>query len=186
MNATKKQIDIRNLTAAAVCLALSILLPYLTGRIQQLGTAFSPMHIPILLCGFVCGPYYAAIIGAAAPFLNHMVSGMPMLPMASVMSPELAVYGLAAGLLYRALAKKKDYIYVSLIGAMIAGRVAFGIAGWLIFSVLGIFEVPFTWGWEFFVNGALITAAPGIILHIVLIPVIVMALQKARFITAEQ
>jgi thiamine transporter ThiT len=181
MNVTQNRL--KNLTAAAICLALCILLPYLTGNNQQLGNILSLMHIPVLLCGFICGPYYAGVVGLIAPLLRSVLLAAPPLFIASAMSPELAVYGLAAGFLYRKLAKTNDNIYISLIAAMIAGRVTYGIAGWLLYSVTGLFRVPFAWGWTFFINAALLTAAPGIILHIVLIPVIVIALKRSKIIT---
>ena len=44
---------LRSLIYAALCLALCLYLPFLTGQIPQIGKALSPMHIPVLLCGFL-------------------------------------------------------------------------------------------------------------------------------------
>jgi len=152
-----------------------MLLPFLTGQIPQIGAALSPMHIPVLLCGFIAGPFYAAIVGFIAPLLRFMLFGMPpLMPIGIAMCFELAVYGAVSGLLYKALSKKIVFIYVSLIGAMLLGRIVWGIARWALSGVTGI---SFTF--ELFIAGAFANAIPGIILHIALIPVIVAALKKA-------
>jgi len=157
-----------------------MLLPFLTGQIQQFGSALAPMHIPVLLCGFICGPYYAAVVGVIAPLLRYALFGMPpIMPIGVSMCFELAVYGLVSGLLYSALPKRPAFIYVSLIAAMLLGRVVWGIARVLLTGVSG---VPFSW--QLFISGAFINAVPGIIVHIVLIPLIIMALKKANYLTS--
>ena len=175
MNRTKTATLLRHLVYAAVCLALCMLLPFLTGQIPQIGSALSPMHIPVLLAGFLCGPWWAMAVGFVAPMLRHVWLGMPPLITAIAMSFELAAYGLFSGLLYRLLPKKTVNIYVSLIGAMILGRIVWGIAMVVISGVSGS---AFTW--SAFIAGALLNAIPGIILHIVLIPMLVMALKRAK------
>ena len=179
MNRTKTATLLRHLVYAAVCLALCMLLPFLTGQIPQIGSALSPMHIPVLLAGFLCGPWWAMAVGFVAPMLRHVWLGMPPLITAIAMSFELAAYGLFSGLLYRLLPKKTVNIYVSLIGAMILGRIVWGIAMVVISGVSGS---AFTW--SAFMAGALLNAVPGIILHIVLIPILVMALKRAKVLDA--
>ena len=179
MNRTKTTTLLRHLVYAAVCLALCMLLPFLTGQIPQIGSALSPMHIPVLLAGFLCGPWWAMAVGFVAPMLRHVWLGMPPLITAIAMSFELAAYGLFSGLLYRLLPKKTVNIYVSLIGAMILGRIVWGIAMVVISGVTGS---AFTW--SAFMAGALLNAVPGIILHIVLIPILVMALKRAKVLDA--
>lgn len=179
MNRTKTTTLLRHLVYAAVCLALCMLLPFLTGQIPQIGSALSPMHIPVLLAGFLCGPWWALAVGFVAPMLRHVWMGMPPLITAIAMSFELAAYGLFSGLLYRLLPKKTVNIYVSLIGAMILGRIVWGIAMVVISGVTGS---AFTW--SAFMAGALLNAVPGIILHIVLIPILVMALKRAKVLDA--
>ena len=159
---------------AAMFLALALVLPFLTGQIPQIGSALSPMHIPVLLCGFFCGPWYALTVGFIAPLLRFILFGMPpIMPTRIAMCFELATYGLMAGLLYKCLPKKKSYIYVSLIGAMLAGRIIWGAARVVLYG-LGKSE----FGWAAFMSGAFLNAIPGIILHIVLIPILVMSLEK--------
>ena len=175
MNRTKTATLLRHLVYAAVCLALCMLLPFLTGQIPQIGSALSPMHIPVLLAGFLCGPWWAMAVGFVAPMLRHVWLGMPPLITAIAMSFELAAYGLFS----RLLPKKTVNIYVSLIGAMILGRIVWGITMVVISGVSGS---AFTW--SAFIAGALLNAVPGIILHIVLIPILVMALKRAKVLDA--
>lgn len=179
MNRTKTATLLRHLVYAAVCLALCMLLPFLTGQIPQIGSALSPMHIPVLLAGFLCGPWWAMAVGFVAPMLRHVWLGMPPLITAIAMSFELAAYGLFSGLLYRLLPKKTVNIYVSLIGAMILGRIVWGI---VMVVISGVSGSAFTW--SAFIAGALLNAVPGIILHIVLIPILVMALKRAKVLDA--
>ena len=166
---------ILKLVLAAICLALCMVLPFLTGQIPEIGSMLSPMHIPVLLCGFLAGPFWASVIGLIAPILRFALFGMPpIFPTGAAMCFELAVYGAVSGLLYRRLPKKTVNIYVSLVAAMLLGRIAWGIVRVLFSGVTGS---AFTWA--AFMAGAFTSAIPGVILHIALIPVIVMALQRA-------
>lgn len=169
---------ILRMVSAAVCLTLCMVLPFLTGQIPQVGSALCPMHIPVLLAGFLCGSWWAMAVGAVAPLLRFALFGMPpIFPTGVAMCFELAAYGLVSGLLYSRLPKKAVNIYVSLVAAMLAGRVVWGIVR---VALSGVAGAPFTWA--AFMAGAFINAVPGIIVHILLIPVIVLALQKAGLI----
>lgn len=159
---------------AAMLLALALLLPLLTGQLQQTGNALCPMHIPVLLCGFLCGPWYGLAVGFIAPLMRFLIFSMPpVMPIGISMSAELAFYGLTAGLLYNRLPKKKSCIYVSLICAMLAGRIVWGITR---AALYGLGKADF--GFAAFIAGAFTNAIPGIILQIVLIPVLVIAFEK--------
>ena len=163
------------LVLAAMFLALALVLPFLTGQIPEIGSALCPMHIPAILCGFFCGPLYGVVVGFVAPLLRFMLFGMPpLMPKGIAMAFELATYGLIAGLLYRILPKKPISVYVSLLGAMIAGRIVWGTVRVVLY---GLGKSPF--GWEAFMSGAFLTAIPGIILQIVLIPVLVIVMEHA-------
>ena len=170
-----KRINVLRLTCAALCLALCMVLPFLTGQIKEIGNMLCPMHIPVLLCGFICGPAYAAVVGAVAPLLRFMLFGMPKLfPTGVAMCAELAAYGLIAGVLHKRLPDKPAFVYAALIGAMLGGRIVWG----LVMAVLmGATGSAFTW--SAFMAGAFFKAVPGIILHILLIPVIVLAVERA-------
>ncbi|MBQ7032669.1 MAG: ECF transporter S component [Clostridia bacterium] len=163
------------ITYAAICLALCLALPFLTGQIPQIGKMLSPMHIGVFLCGFLCGWPYGLFVGGVAPLLRSVLFGQPMMfPDAFAMAFELATYGFLAGLLYEKLPKKIVNIYISLLVSMIGGRLIWGAAR---FTLLGLSETkfPFSAFWA----GAVTNAVPGIILHIILVPVIVIAVQKA-------
>ena len=172
-----RKTPVRRLTAAAICLALALVLPFLTGQIPQIGSALCPMHIPVLLAGFVCGPWWALAVGAAAPLLRYMLFGMPPLLTALAMVFELTVYGVVSGLLYGRSARTVRGIYVSLLAAMVLGRVVWGMAAVVITGASG---GSFTWA--AFVSGAVLNAIPGILVQIILIPIIVAALRRANVI----
>jgi len=167
--------QLRNLTYGALCLALCMVLPFLTGQIPEVGGMLCPMHIPVLLAGFLCTPFWGGLVGVIAPLLRFALFGMPPLfPTGAAMCVELMIYGVVCGFLYRHLPKNTFNIYVSLAAAMLLGRVGWGAA---MTVIAGVTEVAFSW--SLFAAGAVLNAIPGIILHIVLIPVIVMALRRA-------
>ena len=162
------------LILSAMFLAIALVLPLLTGQIPQIGNALCPMHIPVLLCGFFCGPWYALAVGFIAPLLRSFLFGVPPLfPKGIAMCLELATYGLTAGLLYRRLPKKKLCVYASLIGAMLAGRIVWGAARTVLYGLGGS-----EFGWAAFLSGALLNAIPGILVQLLLIPPLVILLEK--------
>lgn len=167
-----------NLAFSAMFLAVAFVLPFLTGQIQQIGNMLCPMHIPVILCGFICGGPWGMVVGFIAPFLRSLILGMPpMFPNAFAMAFELAVYGLVSGVLYRVFPKKKGLIYCSLILSMILGRLVWGAVQ---FACMGFDSSKF--GFAAFWAGAVANAIPGIILQIVLIPVIVMVAEKMKIL----
>ena len=175
MKTNGKTSPILRLTYAAVCLALCMVLPFLTGQIPEIGKALCPMHIPVLLAGFLCGPWWALAVGAVAPLLRFALFGMPPLfPTGAAMCFELAAYGLVSGILCRKLPQKAVNVYLALIAAMLAGRIVWGI---VMAVLMGLSGSAFTWA--AFVAGACVNAVPGIIVHILLIPLSVLALRKA-------
>ena len=164
------------LILSAMFLALAFVLPFLTGQVPQVGAMLLPMHIPVILCGFICGAPWGLVVGVTAPLLRSLILGMPPLfPTAISMAFELATYGFLAGLLYRALPKKNINIYVSLVISMISGRIVWGIVQ---FCLLG-FDVE-KFPLSAFFAGAVVNAIPGIILQILLIPVILLILEKSK------
>lgn len=169
---------IRKLTYSAVALAAALLLPFLTGNDVKLGNMFCLMHIPVLLCGFICGPIWGGAVGFAAPLLRGlMFNRPPFMPTGICMAFELCAYAVFAGVLYRLLPKKLPFVYLSLVGSMILGRLVWGAAQ---YTVLGVQGKAFTLA-TFWANG-FVTALPGMAVQIVLIPLVVAALQKAKLI----
>ncbi len=166
-----------SMVLSALFLTFALVLPFLTGQIPQIGGALLPMHLPVMLCGFFCGPWYAAAVGLTAPLFRFMLFGMPpLIPSGLAMCFELAAYGFFAGLLYSLLPKKKISIYVSLIIAMLAGRAVWGAARVILYG-MGKSE----FGWAAFMSGAFLNAVPGIIVQIVLIPIIVISLGRYTY-----
>lgn len=165
----------RKLILTALFLALGYVLPFLTGQVPAVGKMLLPMHIPVLLCGFVCGWQYGLMVGFVVPLFRSVLAGMPvMMPTAVGMAFELAAYGMISGLLYRKLTRKSLNIYITLIGAMLGGRIVWGIVSILLYGIQGnVFSL------QLFISGALLNAVPGIALQLVLIPVIVLILEKA-------
>ena len=161
---------------AAMFLAITYVLPFFTGQIQQIGNMLCPMHIPVLLCGFICGGRWGLFVGFAAPLLRSIILGMPLLfPAAICMAFELATYGAMAGFLYKILPKKKISIYAALLCSMISGRILWGI---VMYICMGISGGQF--GFSAFLAGAVTNAIPGIILQIILVPILVMVLNKVK------
>ena len=165
---------IRNIVLSAMFLAMAFVLPFLTGQIPEIGSMLCPMHIPVLLCGFFCGWPWGLVVGLVAPLLRSVTLGMPPLfPTAVCMALELAAYGAVSGLMHKFLPRKKPYVYVSLITAMIVGRLVWGGAMYL---CMGLKGGAFTL--TAFLAGAVTNALPGIVVQIVLIPILVMLLDK--------
>ena len=167
---------IRKLTFSAMFLALALVLPFLTGQIPQIGALLSPMHIPAFLCGLVCGPVWGAVVGFVSPLLRFLLFSMPPIMAAVPMAFELAVYGAAAGLLYKLFSRmipKVPSLYASLVIAMVIGRIVNAIVKAAVlglsgseFSIVLIFIELFTGTWA------------GILLQLVIIPPLVVVLEK--------
>ena len=173
---TKNSSPARNVVLAALFLALAFVLPMVTGHLPQVGNMLCPMHFPILLCGFVLGGPWGLAVGFAAPLLRSALFGMPpMFPIAISMAFELAAYGAVSGWLYRRVKHTLPMTYATLAVAMVAGRLVWGAVRFVLAGLSGS-SFPFS----AFLSGALFTAVPGIIAQLVLIPLIITALQKAR------
>ncbi len=170
----------RKLCFAALLLALGWLLPLLTGQNRDLGNMLSLIHIPAYLGGFLLGPWYGLLLGFLIPLSRSILFGMPVLyPRALCMAFEMAAYGCICGSLYRVFVKKKirkvAAIYLSVIPAMLLGRVIWGVGR----AVCGLFTTePFTWA--AFIAGGFTTAWPGMIAQLILLPIIVVALEKTK------
>ncbi len=167
---------VKNLVFSAMLLALCMVLPFVTGGIPRIGNLIAPMHIPVFICGFLCGWQYGAVIGFIAPLMRSMLFSMPvMYPTAAAMAFELAAYGLICGILNKLFPKKSVYLYPALIISMIGGRAIWGLSRYIMAGLSGSeFSIAM------FLAGAFTEAIPGIICHIVIVPLAVIALRKTK------
>ena len=174
-----KNTQIKNMVLAAMFLAIGLVLPFLTGQIQQLGNMLLPMHLPVFLCGLICSWKYGFAIGFIMPILRSVIFHRPeMYPNAVAMAFELATYGLVVGYIYgKSKYKCIKALYKSILAAMMAGRIVWGLAE---IVLLGVGGSAFTA--TAFISGAFLNAVPGIILQLVLIPVIMVALGRAKYV----
>lgn len=174
----KNQNKLLKMILSALFLAMAYVMPFLTGQIPEIGSMLCPMHIPVLLCGFVCGWPWGLAVGLIAPLLRSLTLGIPpIFPTAVCMAFELAAYGAISGLMHKLLPRKKPYIYLSLIASMLTGRLVWGAA---MLVCMGINGGAFTF--SAFFAGAVTNAIPGIIVQIVLIPILVMVLDNPGII----
>ena len=172
-----KDRGIKKLIFAAFFLALGMVLPLLTGQIKEIGDSLLPMHLAVMLCGLICGPYFGFTVGMMLPFLRSTFFGMPPIyPNAVWMAFELATYGLVIGIMWMAFKKKTTgKLYISLVSSMISGRIVWGITKAILMGIGGKFFTPLA-----FVTGGFIDAIPGIILQLVLIPSIIKIIEKVN------
>ncbi|MBQ6838184.1 MAG: ECF transporter S component [Clostridia bacterium] len=174
-----KNKKLQNLVLSAMFLGLGLVLPFFTGQIPQIGSMLLPMHLPVILCGFICGWKYGLVVGAVTPILRSAVFGMPpMYPTAIAMAFELAAYGFLVGFLFKnARWQCLKSLYRCLIISMLGGRVVWGI---VMTVILGLGENGFTL--TAFLTGAFLNAIPGIIVQLILVPAIMLALNKTHLV----
>lgn len=161
----------RRIVFSAVFVAFGLVLPSVFHAVGMAGTVFLPMHIPVLIGGLTLGPTAGLMIGLVTPLLSSMLTGMPPLnpPIAFLMMAEMAVYGLLAG----TLMKWRGSLYLSLIGAMVGGRVALGLA-----VAVARLAVAFPGTPVAFVTGSLVSSLPGIALQLLIVPALAAILNK--------
>lgn len=171
---SKKRFNTHALVFAGVCVALGVVLPIAFHSLPDGGRIFLPMHIPVLLCGLLCGPWYGLGCGILAPALSHLITGMPMAAALPGMLCELAVYGLVSGLVHGGLRRQSRglRVYAALVCAQLAGRVAAGLANGFLFMA-GSYSL------QMWLTASFVTALPGIAVQLLLIPVLALALEKA-------
>lgn len=168
--------NVKRIVICAMCIALCYVLP-IAFHSLGLGGTFSPMHIPVLLCGMISGGGYGLLCGILGPVISSLLSGMPPLTMLVRMIPELCTYGLCCGLMMRFVRTGSLLadLYISLIAAMVAGRIVGGIATAIFYMVTsGVYSIAL-WATGYFVE-----AIPGIVAHLVLVPLLVLTLEKAK------
>ncbi len=179
----KNSLTIKKMALAAIFLVFGWILPLVTGRIPEIGNMLCPMHIPVMLCGFILGPWYGLIIGFITPLTRGFIFGMPTFyPTGISMAFELATYGLITGILYELLLKKSKIkhfviLYFILISSMLAGRIVWGIARVL----CGLFD-HHLFTWRMFLMGGFVTAWPGIIIQLIVIPILLEVLFQTKIL----
>lgn len=173
-----KMSSVKQACITAVCIALCYVLP-MSFHALGLGSVFLPMHIPVLLCGMVCGGGYGLFCGITGPVLSCVLSGMPTATGLISMVPELVIYGLVSGLVMKHLRTKNLYadLYIALTAAMLLGRVAGGVASACFYMGTGEAFSITIWAASYFVS-----TLPGIVSQLILIPILIITLMKARVI----
>ncbi len=174
-----KNRPMKNLVLSAMFLAVGLVLPFFIGQIPAIGKMLLPMHIPVLLCGLICGWQWGLGVGFILPLLRSLLFGMPaMYPTAAAMAFELAAYGAVIGFLYaRSKWQCVKALYKCLIPAMLAGRLVWG---GVMFLMLGLGGSAFTF--EAFLAGAVLNAVPGIVLQLILIPAVMVLLDRTKLV----
>jgi hypothetical protein len=181
---SKRSLQIKKICLAGLFLVLGWLLPIVTGRIPSIGNMLCPMHIPVLLCGFILGPWYGLLIGFITPITRFLIFGMPALyPSALCMMFELATYGLVSGTIVKILNDrfKINYlisIILSLLFAMIMGRIVWAIARF----TCGLFDQN-SFTWKMFLAGGFINAWPGILIQLIFIPILLQILNHLNVLS---
>ena len=164
-------LNTKKMVFGAVCIAFGLVLPVVFHLFGAAGAVFLPMHIPVLLAGFCLGRRGGVLVGVLTPFLSSMLTSMPPLfPVMPIMVVELSVYGLAAGYFYQSL---KMNTYAALALTLTCGRIAAMLGAFLLMTVLKVKLSPLI-----YVTGALITGLPGIIIQFLVMPILVMSLEK--------
>lgn len=168
---------VRRLVTTALCVALGCVLPQALHAFPNGGMILLPMHIPVLLCGLTCSPAYGLGCGLLTPLLSHLGTGMPAAPMLPAMLCELGAYGLTAGLAARCLrtGNRLRDLYAQLIVAMLTGRAVYGLLNALVFQA-GKYSL------RLFFSAAFLTALPGILLQLLLLPTVILLLERANFL----
>lgn len=201
----------KQLVVTAMLIALCVLLPMAFHSIPRAGSILMPMHIPVLLAGLICGWKFGLVAGLAGPLLSSTITGMPPAGIVPIMMIELGTYGLVAGILMHFVRTKRASfdLYVSLISAMLIGRVIAGIAQFTFFfggSLFGrrliergpeygeyVYNAYGYAGWVpemvysfypigMWVTSYFVTSLPGLVIQLAFIPAVVMALERERLI----
>ncbi len=186
-NTPSRTTHVKRMVLAALLLALGLVLPFVTGQIPEIGNMLLPMHLPVLICGFVCGWKWGAAVGFILPLMRSLLFHMPpLLPTlrtggALCMAFELMTYGLACGLLYRVLRKYRWGLIVSLVAAMLIGRIVWALASVVIYRLFSDFSFDF----QLFLTGGFVAAWPGMLAQLVIVPVVVRLLEDTKLSPAE-
>lgn len=170
--------SVKDLVVASLCVAIAIILPVLLHGIPNAGSVLLPMHLPVLLCGLLCGPGLGLLCGVCAPLLSSLLTGMPGAAFLPAMLCELAAYGFFSGMMIRLLHTRHRLcnLYLSLLSAMLLGRVCYGVLNAVVFHA-GQYSL------SLWLTASFVTALPGIFVQLLVLPPLVLALQKSRLVS---
>jgi niacin transporter len=169
--------DARFISLTGLLLATGVVFPFIFHQFGIAGRIFLPMHVPVFLAGLMLGPWSGLLVGALSPGLSAVMTGMPPAALAIPMTPELAAYGLVSGLMFRGA---RMNVYISLLGAMIAGRIVWVPMAVLIAPLLGFEGRTLT-----MVIAALAIGWPGIVIQLLFMPPIVIKLRRVFSVRTE-
>ena len=171
----RRSTSVHTMILCALLIAVGLILPLFLGQVQILAQGISPMHIPAFIAGLTCGPAAGAVVGFVTPLLRMVIFGMPAAPSAVPMAFELCAYGVLYPLLVRRHMAHLPAILISMVLAMILGRLIGGAAKAIF---LGLNGGSYTF--STFVSAYFVTTAVGAVIHLILVPAVVLALEKAR------
>lgn len=179
--------SVKKSTICALCIALCYVLP-MAFHAVNLGAVFSPMHLPVFICGLICGGGYGLFCGIVGPIISCLLTGMPTVAGLPTMAVELGIYGLMSGLLMKTIRTKRlvPDLYISILISVLLGRIAAGLVG-LAMTKLFAGEAAFAitgkggyfMGW---LSAYFLTSWPGTVILLLFVPTIFVALMKAHLI----
>lgn len=162
----------KKMILSGLFIAVGLILPMIFHTLNLSGSIFSPMHLPVMLGGFLLGPVYGAAIGFITPILSSILTGMPpLMPIMPMMALELLGYGFMTGLLFT----KTKKIYISLILSIVFGRLCSMVGAFILSLTLApqISPIPY-------VVSGVVNGLPGIAIQLIVIPALV------KFITTNK
>lgn len=172
-----RELTTKKIVLASLFIAIGLVLPFLTGQVPLIGQKLLPMHLPVLIGGFVLGGSVGSLVGLLTPLLRSIIFGMPpFFPTALAMSLELATYGYLTGFFHKIFPRKKAFIFINLILSMIGGRLVWGMVSFVLYGITGT-----AFNWDIFMASAFGAAIPGIILQLILVPLIVLSLPACGY-----
>ena len=169
--------NLKKSITTSMLIAFCVVLPMAFHTIPRAGSVLMPMHIPVLLAGLICGPLFGLVAGVSGPLLSHLMTGMPPAGVFPVMMIELGTYGLVAGAMSKMIHTRRISadLYISLIVAMLAGRIVAGIA-------MAVYFFDGTYAIGLWTTSYFVTSLPGIVIQVLFVPSVVIALERERVI----
>ena len=169
--------NIKKAIITAVCISMCVVLPMAFHSIPMGGRIFLPIHIPVLICGLICGWPFGLLCGLAGPLLSYLLTSMPSIGDLPSMMVELAIYGVTAALMLKFVHTKKVFadLYISLLTAMLLGRLVTGVVRTYIFA-------PGSYTMAIWASAYFVESFPGMVIQVVLVPLVVVSLMNARLI----